>query len=125
MNLAVQIALIASVFIVAAGVLGISLANAKNSQKGQTEALYEKENRALGQANSRLENEVLRLQTKVDALTQANIVLQETVSGAEAVKALRIDMVREEQSRRDEHGAMMMLMKDLIAQLRGRRGEIQ
>lgn len=109
----------------AAGVLGISLANAKNSQKGQTEALYEKENRALGQANSRLENEVLRLQTKVDALTQANIVLQETVSGAEAVKALRIDMVREEQSRRDEHGAMMMLMKDLIAQLRGRRGEIQ
>lgn len=125
MTAAVQIALVASVFIVAAGVLGISLANAKNTRKGQIETLYEKENHALAQALQRQETENLRLQQKVDALAQANSVLQETVSGTMAVKELRVEMAREEGMRREEHQTQIALLKDLIAQVRQARGTIQ
>lgn len=124
MNLAVQIALIAGVFIAAASVLGISLANAKNAQKGQVESLYEKENRALAQALQRQEQESLRLQQKVDALSQANSVLQQTVSGTMAVKELAKEIAREETARREEHATFLVLVKDLIAQVRQARGEI-
>lgn len=124
MNVAVQIALIASVFIVAAGVLGISLANARNTQKGQIETLYEKENKALAQALGRQETENIRLQQKVDALGQANGVLQQTVSGTMAVKELAKEIAREEAARRAEHETQLVLLKDLIAVIRQNRGEL-
>lgn len=123
-NTAVQIALIASVFIVAAGVIGISLANAKNSQKGQIETLYEKENKALGQALARQEQENARLVTKVETLATSNAVLQETVSGTAAVKQLAKDIADEEHKRQEEHATMMILLKDLIAEFRQSRGAI-
>lgn len=124
MNLAVQIALVASVFIVAAGVLGVSLANARNAQKTQVDSLYERENEALSKALQRQEQENLRLQQKVDAVSQANQVLQQTVSGTMAVKELAKEVAREETARREEHTMMLVLIKDLIAQFRQGRGEI-
>lgn len=124
MNLAVQISLIASVFIVAAGVLGVSLANARNAQKSQVDALYEKENKALAQALQRQETENIRLQQKVDALGQANATLQETVSGTLAVKELAKEIAREEAARREEHQTQQILLKDIIAELRQSRGAI-
>jgi len=123
-TLFVQIALVTSVFIVAAGVLGISLANARNSQKGQIEALYEKENKALGQALARQEQESARLLAKVETLTQANTVLQETVSGTEAVRKLALELASEEKKRQEEHATMMILLKDVIAELRQSRGAL-
>lgn len=124
MNIAVQIALIASVFIVAAGVLGVSLANARNAQKSQVNSLYERENEALGKALQRQEQENIRLQQKVDGLAQANQVLQQTVSGTMAVKELAKEIQREEALRREEHAAHTILLKDLIAQIRQSRGKI-
>lgn len=124
MNIAVQIALIASIFIVAAGVIGVSLANAKNSQKGQVEALYEKENKALRQALDRQESENARLITKYEEITSANLVLQSTVSGAEEVKKLAVEIATEEKKRQEEHATMQILLKDLIAEFRQSRGAI-
>lgn len=124
MNVVVQIALVASVFIVAAGVLGISLANARNSQKGQTEALYERENKALGQALNRQEQENARLLTKVEALATSNTVLQETVSGTKAVRELAREIADEERKRQEEHQMMQILLKDIIAELRQSRGAL-
>lgn len=124
MNVVVQVSLIASVVIVAAGVLGISWANARNSQKTQIETLYEKENKALGLALARQEQETARLQTKVEALAQANAVLQETVSGTSAVKQLALEIAGEEKKRQEEHSTMMILLKDLIAEFRQSRGAI-
>lgn len=124
MNIAVQVALIASVFIVAAGVLGVSLANARNSQKSQTEALYEKENEALGKALARQEQENTRLVTKNEELLRANLILQQTVSGAEEVKKLAKEIASEETKRQEEHATMMILIKDVIAELRQARGAL-
>jgi hypothetical protein len=124
-NLAVQVALIASVFIVAAGVLGISWANARNSQKTQIESLYEKENKALGLALDRSERRVVQLELALEKAVDKAAVLEQTVSGTDEVKKLRLDMAAQEQKRGEEHGAMMMLLKDLIAQWRNKRGEIQ
>lgn len=124
MTLLVQVALVASVFIVAAGVLGISWANARNSQKSQIDSLYERENKALGEALARQEKEATRLQTKVEALANANAVLQETVSGTEAIKKLAIEIAAEEKKRQEEHAVMQILLKDVIAELRQSRGAL-
>jgi hypothetical protein len=121
---AVQIALIASVFIVAAGVLGISWANARNSQKSQIDSLYQRENEALGKALARQEQENTRLLTKIESLAQANAVLQETVSGTKAVKQLATEIADDERTRQEEHQVMMVLLKDLIAEFRQSRGTI-
>lgn len=124
MTTAVQIALIASVVIVAAGVLGISWANARNNQKTQIDTLYERENEALGKALNRQEQENARLLVKVESLAQANTVLQETVSGTAAIKALAREIAEEESKRREEHLTQMTLLKDIIAELRQSRGAI-
>lgn len=124
MNVAVQIALIASVVIVAAGVLGISWANARNSQKTQIESLYEKENKALGLALDRSERRVVQLELALEKAVDKAAVLEQTVSGTDEVKKLRMDMAGQEQKRGEEHQSMMVLLKDLIAQFRQTRGEI-
>lgn len=124
MTLFVQLALVASVVIVAAGILGISWANARNTQKGQIESLYERENKALGQALQRQEQESARLLAKVEALANANSVLQETVSGTEAVKKLAMEIAVEEKKRQEEHAVMQILLKDVIAELRQSRGAL-
>lgn len=123
-NLAVQIALIASVFIVAAGVLGVSLANARNAQKTQVDSLYERENDALNKALARSEREVQRLQTELEKASDKVRILEGTVSGAEEVKRLRVELTAVELRRREDYEAMMVLLKDVIAQWRNKRGEI-
>lgn len=124
MSAIAQIALIASVVIVAAGVLGIALANAKNSQKSQIDSLYERENKALGTALQRQEIENQRLVDKYDEIAKANLVLQSTVSGAEEVRKLALEITSEEKKRQEEHHTMMVLLKDLIAEFRQSRGAI-
>lgn len=104
--------------------LGVAYAITRTSAKTQTESIYEKENQALGKALSRQEQENVRLQTKVDALANANAVLQETVSGTIAIKELAKEITREETERRNEHQTQMILLKDIIAELRQSRGEI-
>jgi len=104
--------------------LGIAYAVFRSSAKTHTTDLYARENDALTKALNRQETENLRLQTKVDALANANSVLQETVSGTLAIKELSKEIAREEAQRREEHQMQMMLLKDIIAELRQSRGTI-
>lgn len=78
----------------------------------------------VNKSNQRFEAENLRLTSKLDTLTQANAVLQETVSGAAAVRALAEDIAHEERARRDEHQTQIILLKDIIAEIRQSRGAI-
>lgn len=125
MTIFVQLAVIASVVIVATGILGISWANARNTQKGQIESLYEKENKALGLALDRSERRVVQLELAIEKAVERAAVLEQTVSGVDEVKKLRAEIGVHEQKRREEHDTMMMLLKDIIAQWRNKRGEIQ
>lgn len=103
---------------------GIAWAVFKTSARTNTAALFERENDALTKALTRQETENLRLQTKVDALANANAVLQETVSGTLAVKELAKEIQREEAARREEHQTALVLLKDIIAEIRQSRGAI-
>lgn len=114
-----------SVIVTIATALGVAVAVFRASARTNTATLYERENDALTKALARQESESLRLATKVETLTTTNAVLQETVSGAAAVRHLADEIHREEAARREEHHAMMMLLKDIIAELRRKRGELQ
>jgi hypothetical protein len=104
--------------------LGVAWAVFRSTARVQTIGLFEKENDALTKALARQESENLRLQTKVDALANANAVLQETVSGTLAVKELAKEIQREEGQRREEHQTQIVLLKDIIAELRQARGAL-
>ena len=118
------IALVATALISTAVALGIAYAVFKSTARTNTVELYERENEALTKALARQETEALRLQGKVDALSNANMVLQETVSGTLAIKELAKEIAREESARREEHAVMLSLQKDFIAIMRRERGEI-
>jgi hypothetical protein len=118
------LALLATALVSVAAALGIAYAVFKSSARTNIAELYERENDALSKALARQEAEGVRLQTKVETLANTNAVLQETVSGAAAVRTLATEIARDESARREEHAAMMMLLKDLVAIIRRERGEI-
>jgi hypothetical protein len=105
--------------------LGIAYSVFRSTARTNTTLLYERENDALTKALLRQEAESVRLQTKVETLVNTNAVLQETVSGAAAVRTLAVEIQREETARRDEHQIMMALLKDVIATIRQARGTLQ
>lgn len=113
-----------SVVVSIAAAMGIAYAVFKASASTNTSMLYQRENDALTKALTRQEAEASRLATKVETLTNTNAVLQETVSGAAAVRHLAVEIAREEAARREEHQAMMLLLKDLIAVVRRERGAL-
>jgi hypothetical protein len=119
------IAIIITAVLAVATALGLAYAVFRSTARTNTTLLYERENEALTKALTRQEAESVRLQTKVETLVNTNAVLQETVSGAQAVRTLAVEIQREEAARREEHKVMMELLKDLIAQFRQARGTIQ
>ena len=124
MSTALQVTLIFAAVIGVAVTLGVAYAVTRSSARTQTEAIYEKENRALGQALQRQEAENQRLVDKYEEIAKANLVLQSTVSGAEEVRKLGAEIVAEERKRQEEHATMTILLKDVIAELRQARGAI-
>lgn len=118
------VAIVLTAVVSVATAMGIAYAVFKSTARTNTNLLYERENDALTKALARQETEATRLATKVETLTNTNAVLQETVSGAAAVRHLATEIAREEAARREEHQAMMLLLKDLIAIIRRERGEI-
>lgn len=113
-----------SVLLAISGAMGIAYAVFRTSAKTNTVELYARENTILTQANTRHESAEARLQAKVDSLTQANLTLQETVSGTAAVRHLASEIAREENARREEHMVMQTLLKDIISELRQSRGAL-
>ena len=124
MSTALQVTLIFAAVLGVSVTIGVAYAVTRSSARNQTQEIYERENDALTKALARQDQENLRLQQKVDALSQANSVLQQTVSGTMAVKELAKEIAREEALRREEHQTMQILLKDLIAAFRNARGEI-
>jgi hypothetical protein len=89
--------------------------------------MYEAENEILGKINHRLETEVNRLQARVDTQEVALAALRETITQKAEVSRLLEEFRREEQERRTEHQTLLVLLKDILGQLknaRGRAGEI-
>jgi hypothetical protein len=130
-TIVVQVALVASVFIAITTVVGVSWANAKNSQRSQLEDYYEKENKLLGTSLDRAERRVAQLEKDLTSALERAAILETTVSGSEEVRKLALQMavihqeqMDEEARRHQEHEAQMMLIKDLIAVSRQSRGKI-
>lgn len=121
---AAQLVFIIGVLLAVAGTLGVTWAVFRASTATKTIELYQAENGVMGKMNSRLESEVARLQTKVDAQAASMAALQETVTQRAEVSKLMDDIRRNETERREEHGVHMVLLKDILAQLKSQRGAI-
>jgi hypothetical protein len=118
------IAIVVTAVVSTAAALGIAYAVFKSTARTNVQELYARENEALGKALARQEAENARLMAKVDTLANTNAVLQETVSGAAAVRELALEIRREEALRREEHQTALVLLKDIIAEMRQARGAI-
>ncbi len=88
------------------GTLGIAYAVFRSATVQKTLDLYRSENEALGKAVARHAAELLALQAKAEQLETANRVLQETVSGREAIERLATRLAEYEADRATEHKAM-------------------
>lgn len=102
------------------GVLGIAYAVFRSATVQKTLDLYRSENEALGKALARQQADLLTLTAKSEELERANMVLQRTVSGKEAVEELGRRLSDHQEKRAVEHRQMM----DLLGELREQMGEL-
>lgn len=121
--MAAYVAVIAGIVGIA-GALGVAWAAFRTAADTKRRELDRDYIVALERANQSNEKELGRLAAKVDSLTTANLVLQETVSGSAAVKELADKIAKEESYRREEHMVHMTILKDILAQLKNQRGAI-
>lgn len=121
---AAQLVLAIGVLLAVAGTLGVTWAVFRASSATKTIELYQAESEVQGKINHRLEQEVTRLVTKLDAQTVAFQALQDTVTQRAEVGQLRDELKRSEEQWRVEHQAHTVLLKDILAQLKHQRGAI-
>lgn len=119
-----ELVFVIGVLLTVAGLLGVTWAVFRTSAATKTIELYQAENEVMGKMNARLEQETLRLQSKVDTQQASLQALQEAVTQRAEVAKLMAEIKAAEKERRDEHQAHQMLMRDILAQLKHRRGEI-
>jgi predicted transcriptional regulator len=119
-----SIFLLFGMLVTIAAAVGTAWGVARTSKKTKTTEMYEAENEILGKINTRLENEVKRLQIKVDTQEAALVALRESVTQRAEVQRLAESIHREETSRREEHQILMTLLKDILAQMKNNRGAI-
>jgi hypothetical protein len=112
---------LAALMAVAAAV-GTAWGVARTAKKTKTEEMYAAENEIMGKINHRLENEVTRLQSKVDTQEVALSSLREAVTQRAEVSRLMEELHKEERHRREEHEAVIVLLKDILGQLKNARG---
>lgn len=116
MNTQLVLAVLGAILAVA-GALGIAYAVFRSATVQKTLDLYRSENEALGKAVARLQGDYLTIVAKAEELERANRVLQETVSGREAIQALATHLSKEQQARSDEHRVLAQLLEDMKDQL--------
>jgi phage shock protein A len=95
------------------GTLGIAYAVFRSATVQKTLDLYRSENEALGKAVARLTADHMALAAKAEQLETANRVLQETVSGRDAIERLTTRLVEFQADRATEHKTMMELLDDI------------
>jgi hypothetical protein len=74
---------------------------------------------------TQLEEQIVHLRQECDAEKRRSETYRESLTQKAAVEHLSEVVIREEQIRRQEHEAQLMLLKDMIAQMKRGRGEIQ
>lgn len=117
-------AVVVSIVLGVAATLGGVYAVFRTSARSNTVDLYEKELDLRTEINARLESEKQRLQSANDRLTEENAGLRGMVTQRANVEELAKMIEHEQRARREAEEAIQMLLKDVVAQLKNRRGEI-
>jgi hypothetical protein len=100
------------------GALGVSYAVFRGATVTKTLELYKIENEALGKSVARLREEQDVLGRQVKDLEAQNRVLENVVTGKAAIEHLTTEMMAAEGARREEHATMMVVLRDLLGQLK-------
>jgi hypothetical protein len=107
-----------------AGALGVAYTVFRSSSEQRLrevdQSLINHQNLAMTQ----LEGELSRCRTDLTAAVQQATTYRESLTQRAAVDHLAEIVVKEEQTRRLEHETQIMLLKDVVAQLKGMRGSI-
>lgn len=113
------------------GALGAAWGIFRATAKSNTLAVYEKEIDIRGEINNRLEKENERLRTRLDVCNQDIAVKaqeiarwQESVTQRAKVEELTRIMEKTEKDRQSFEGAINILLRDILAQLKNQRGVI-
>ncbi len=107
-----------------AGALGVAYAVFKSASE---QRLRDVDQRLINDQNMRitmLESEVSRAHTDLQAAVQKAELYRESLTQKAAVDHLAEIIVTEEKRRSEEHRTQEVLMKDLLAQMKGQRGTI-
>lgn len=107
-----------------AGALGVAYTVFRSASE---QRLREVDQQIIGNQNlliAQMEEQVRNLRTEFTAEKQRSDTYRESLTQRAAVDHLSEIVIREEQVRRQEHEAQIMLIKDLIAQLKHGRGAI-
>lgn len=104
------------------GALGVAYAVFRSATVTKTLELYKLENEALGKSVARLQADQLLQSERITTLENENHVLKDVVTGKAAIEHLSEEVLKAEKMRSEEHAAMMILLRDLLAQLKGMWG---
>ena len=108
-----------------AGALGVAYTVFRSASE---QRLRDVDQQVIGHQNiliAQLEEQAKNLRTECQAEKQRSDTYRESLTQKAAVDHLSELVIREEQIRRQEHETQIMLMKDMIAQLKGLRGTLQ
>jgi hypothetical protein len=107
-----------SALLALSGALGIAYAIFRSATVTKTMELYKLENEALGKSVSRLQADQAVQSERITVLENENRVLRDVVTGKTAIEHLTGEVLRTEAQRREEHAAMMVLLRDLLGQIK-------
>jgi hypothetical protein len=108
-----------------AGALGVAYTIFRSSSE---QRLREVDQHIINNQNlllTQLESELSKVRTALATEGQRAETYRESLTQRAAVEHLSEIVIREEQSRRVEHEAQTMLLKDVIAELRNQRGTLR
>lgn len=100
-----------------AGGLGIAYAVFTSARVQSTINLYKEENTAQGKRITTLEAETRVSLEKLEALRRENDMLRDLATGRSVMDGLASDLRASEEMRRQEHQAMMVLLREMHEQL--------
>jgi hypothetical protein len=108
-----------------AGALGVAFTVFRSASE---QRLREVDQHVINNQNlllAQLESELSKVRTELAAMQQRADTYRESLTQRAAVDHLSEIVVRSDDARRQEHDTQIMLLKDVIAQLKYQRGAIQ
>lgn len=115
----------ASTTVGVAGALGVAFTVFRSASE---QRLREVDQHVINNQNlllAQLESELSKVRTELAAMQQRADTYRESLTQRAAVDHLSDIVVRSDAARRQEHDTQIMLLKDVIAQLKYQRGAIQ